>query len=84
MHDPGAVHGGGSCQVSLSYDEGITWVVVQSWEGNCPRVRKGEEGQMTNAYDVNQDYTFPIPNSLPSCGKVLAAWYIQPTLRPSS
>ena len=75
MFDPGAAHGGGSCQISLSYDEGQSWAVLQSWEGNCPRVRIGREGQETNVYDVNQNYTFPVPHNLPSCDNVIAAWY---------
>jgi len=76
MHDPiGAVHGGGSCQVSFSYDEGSNWVVVQSWEGNCPRVRKGQEGQATNTYDVSQDYSFRVPENFPSSDKVIVSWY---------
>ncbi|OAL56154.1 hypothetical protein IQ07DRAFT_660626 [Pyrenochaeta sp. DS3sAY3a] len=74
MHDPGAAHSGGSCQVSFSYDDGNTWVVIQSWEGNCVRVRQGQEGQVTNSYDTNQNYTFYIPASLPSGDKVIVAW----------
>jgi hypothetical protein len=75
MHDPaGAAHGGGSCQISFSYDAGVSWAVVQSWEGNCPRVRKGQEGGPTNTYDVSQDYEFRIPNDLPSSNEVIVAW----------
>ncbi|KAF2008344.1 lytic polysaccharide monooxygenase, partial [Aaosphaeria arxii CBS 175.79] len=69
-----AAHGGGSCQISLSYDSGHTWAVIQSWEGNCPRVRKGQEGEITNTYDANQDYTFRVPEGLPSSERVIAAW----------
>lgn len=75
MHDPGAAHGGGSCQISLSYDMGKHWVVVQSWEGNCPRVRKGQEGQKTNQYDINQDYSFRVPDNFPSSDRVIVSWY---------
>jgi hypothetical protein len=32
----GAQHGGGSCQLSLSYDKGTTWEVIKSIMGNCP------------------------------------------------
>ncbi|TWU72419.1 hypothetical protein ED733_002696 [Metarhizium rileyi] len=32
----GAFHGGGSCQASLSYDNGKTWKVIHSWIGSCP------------------------------------------------
>ncbi|KAJ6280866.1 hypothetical protein J3E71DRAFT_360386 [Bipolaris maydis] len=74
MHDPGAAHSGGSCQVSFSYDNGETWIVVQSWEGNCLRVRKGQEGQITNSYDTDQSYSFIIPTSLPGADMVIFAW----------
>jgi hypothetical protein len=74
MHDPGAAHSGGSCQISFSYDNGNSWVVVQSWEGNCVRVRKGYEGQLTNSYDIDQDYSFHIPESFPSADKVIIGW----------
>jgi hypothetical protein len=74
MHDPGAAHSGGSCQASFSYDNGETWIVVQSWEGNCLRVRKGQEGQLTNSYDVDQSYSFDIPDSLPGSNTVIFAW----------
>jgi len=68
----GAAHSGGSCQISFSYDEGQTWMVVQSWEGNCPRV--SAPGTIDNHYDVNQNYTFNIPTSFPSGERVIVAW----------
>ena len=74
MHDPGAAHSGGSCQASFSYDDGETWIVVQSWEGNCLRVRKGQEGQLTNSYDLDQTYSFDLPDSLPGSNSVIFAW----------
>lgn len=76
MHRPGAVHSGGSCQISFSYDDGITWIVAQSWEGNCPRVQRGLEGSITNFYDTDQSYTFEMPKSLPAADVVIAAWYV--------
>ncbi|CAN9183788.1 unnamed protein product [Alternaria alternata] len=74
MHDPGAAHSGGSCQASLSYNGGETWIVVQSWEGNCLRVRKGQEGQLTNSYDTDQSYSFDLPGSLPGADTAIFAW----------
>ncbi|KAI1663550.1 Lytic polysaccharide monooxygenase [Pyrenophora tritici-repentis] len=74
MHDPGAAHSGGSCQASFSYDNGETWVVVQSWEGNCLRVRKGQEGRLTNSYDIDQNYSFDIPDFLPGAETAIFAW----------
>ena len=68
----GAAHSGGSCQISLSYDKGQTWVVVQSWQGNCPRV--SVPGTISNHYDLNQNYTFNIPSSFPSGDRVIVAW----------
>lgn len=32
----GANHGGGSCQISLSYDQGKSWTVIKSVIGSCP------------------------------------------------
>jgi hypothetical protein len=32
----GAVHGGGSCQISLSFDQGKSFTVIQSIIGGCP------------------------------------------------
>lgn len=68
----GAAHSGGSCQISFSYDKGQTWVVVQSWQGNCPRV--SVPGTIDNHYDLNQNYTFNIPSSFPSGDRVIVAW----------
>jgi len=53
-----AVHGGGSCQLSLSYDNGESFKVIKSMIGGCP---------LTDTYD------FTIPASAPS-GDALFAW----------
>lgn len=74
MNKGGAAHSGGSCQVAFSYDEGATWVVVHSWEGNCPRV--ATPGGVTNVYDSNQDYTFTIPGHFPTGHGVIFAWLV--------
>ncbi|KAK3065025.1 hypothetical protein LTS18_013210 [Coniosporium uncinatum] len=70
----GAAHSGGSCQISFSYDKGRSWVVVQNYEGDCPRVRSDLKGQVTNFYDLNQDYTFTVPADFPSGDRVIVAW----------
>ncbi|KAK3699181.1 hypothetical protein LTR37_016542 [Vermiconidia calcicola] len=53
-----ATHGGGSCQLSLSYDNGATFRVIKSMIGGCP---------LTSSYD------FTIPSYAPA-GKALFAW----------
>lgn len=53
-----ASHGGGSCQIALSYDKGKTWKVIKSIIGGCPLSKK---------------YNFKIPSDAPS-GQALLAW----------
>ncbi|EMC94923.1 hypothetical protein BAUCODRAFT_518344 [Baudoinia panamericana UAMH 10762] len=53
-----AAHGGGSCQLSLSYDNGATFRVVKSMIGGCP---------LTSTYDLT------IPAYAPA-GAALLAW----------
>ncbi|KAJ2906264.1 hypothetical protein MKZ38_002343 [Zalerion maritima] len=57
----GAFHGGGSCQLSLSYDQGTTFKVIKSFIGNCPSAN-GE-----TSYDVT------VPSDAPS-GDAVFAW----------
>lgn len=57
----GTPHDGGSCQASLSYDQGSTWTVIHSYIGNCP----------ISAGDTNYDFT--IPNDTPA-GEALFGW----------
>ncbi|KAM5462247.1 putative DNA-directed RNA polymerase [Microsporum ferrugineum] len=54
----GASHGGGSCQVSLSYDAGQTFKAIKSFIGSCPLTKR---------------YKFTIPSNAPS-GNALLAW----------
>lgn len=54
----GATHLGGSCQLSMSYDDGATFKVIKSMIGGCP---------LTTTYD------FTVPASAPS-GQALFAW----------
>jgi hypothetical protein len=51
-------HGGGSCQLSLSYDNGGSFKVIKSMIGGCP---------------LTQQYDFTIPSFAPS-GNALFAW----------
>lgn len=53
-----ATHLGGSCQISLSYDNGVTFKVIKSMMGGCPLV---------------STYDFDIPSYAPT-GPALLAW----------
>ncbi|KAI8714511.1 hypothetical protein NCS52_01171000 [Fusarium sp. LHS14.1] len=72
-----AVHGGGSCQISITTDEkpdkNSVWKVIKSIEGGCPA--KGQEGNMggdPNAEDPYK-YSYTIPKEL-AAGKYTLAW----------
>jgi len=58
--DGSATHNGGSCQLSMSYDGGQTWVVFYSIVGGCP-------------IDT-ENYTIPVPSDLPPSARALLAW----------
>ncbi|EGE03336.1 endoglucanase [Trichophyton equinum CBS 127.97] len=53
-----ATHGGGSCQVSLSLDNGTSFRVIKSIMGGCP---------------LTDTYNFTIPRDTPS-GRAMLAW----------
>lgn len=53
------MHGGGSCQFAVSYDQGKNFAVIASVMGGCP---------IDLAYDI------PIPSTLPAGKKALFAW----------
>ncbi|EMR61516.1 hypothetical protein MGN70_000772 [Eutypa lata] len=55
----GATHNGGSCQLSLSYDQGTTFKVVKSFIGNCPV--------------VNGQFAFSVPADAPT-GDAVFSW----------
>jgi len=59
--DGGAAHGGGSCQVSLSFDGGVSYTVIKSFIGDCPHAGGGGAFQFT------------IPQSTPA-GTAIFAW----------
>lgn len=54
-----ATHGGGSCQVSLSYDNGRTFKVINSILGGCP---------------LQSTYNFAVPSGLPAGNNVVFSW----------
>lgn len=53
-----ATHSGGSCQLSLSYDNGATFKVIQSMVGGCP---------------LQSEYDFTLPGDVAN-GNALFAW----------
>ncbi|OLL25865.1 hypothetical protein NEOLI_001382 [Neolecta irregularis DAH-3] len=54
-----AVHGGGSCQISLSYNNGESFQVIHSMIGGCP---------------LPLSYEFTVPSDAPQSGQALLAW----------
>jgi hypothetical protein len=72
-----ATHGGGSCQISVTYDESptksSTFKVIHSIEGGCPiKGVAGNNGDSASAVDPDT-YSFTIPSSLPT-GTAVLAW----------
>lgn len=72
-----AVHGGGSCQVSVTYDNPPTknsvWKVIKSIEGGCPS--RNEPGNIPGDdpnYPIPDTYDFEIP-TIPE-GEATLAW----------
>lgn len=59
-------HYGGSCQIGFSVDNGTTWRVATSFEGNCPLRNGGESPE-------GQTFRFNIPVDIPY-GRALFAW----------
>lgn len=59
MSDSGATHGGGSCQASISEDNGVTFRAIKSYIGNCPV--------------ISASYNFTVPSET-KAGNVLFAW----------
>jgi len=72
-----AVHGGGSCQVSITYDEKpnaqSSFKVIKSIQGGCP-ARNTAGNLPANPDGAAPDtYEFTIPEDIPS-GKATIAW----------
>jgi hypothetical protein len=62
----GGNHYGGSCQVGFSIDQGKSFHVATSFEGDCPH-RNG--GQIPS----NQEFPFTVPLDIPT-GEAIFAW----------
>ncbi|KAH8816052.1 carbohydrate-binding module family 18 protein [Xylogone sp. PMI_703] len=56
----GALHGGGSCQIALSYDQGKSFTVIHSYIGSCP-------------IEAGQQFNFNVPSDAPT-GSAMFAW----------
>jgi len=72
-----AVHGGGSCQVSITYDtkpdKNSVWKVIHSIEGGCPaKNTPGNLGDDANARNPFT-YEYAIPDDIPT-GNATIAW----------
>ncbi|KAH6653503.1 hypothetical protein BKA67DRAFT_593326 [Truncatella angustata] len=71
------VHGGGSCQVSITYDaepgSRSVWRVIKSIEGGCPA--QGQVGNMGDNIEAEDpyEYNFTIPTDIPN-GTATIAW----------
>lgn len=67
-----AVHGGGSCQISLTTDRQPTknseWKVIKSFEGGCPA---NAEGNLPG--NDNSKFSFDMPEDI-EAGKYTLAW----------
>lgn len=72
----GATHGGGSCQISITYDESPTkdsvFKVIHSIEGGCVANVAGNIGDSATAASP-YTFQFPIPSDIPT-GKATLAW----------
>ncbi|KAK7414717.1 hypothetical protein QQX98_006485 [Neonectria punicea] len=72
-----AVHGGGSCQISITTDKepdaNSVWKVIKSIEGGCPA--QGEEGNIGDDANAVDPYTYDytIPSEL-AAGDYTLAW----------
>ncbi|KAM0335696.1 hypothetical protein ACHAQA_000746 [Verticillium albo-atrum] len=72
-----AVHGGGSCQVSITYDAqpdaNSVWKVIKSIEGGCPaQDTPGNLAENANL-ETPFKYSFDIPSDIPA-GNGTIAW----------
>ena len=73
-----AVHGGGSCQISLTTDnpakKSSKWQVIHSIEGGCPsKTATGNLGDAPDATDLASKYEYTIPAGIKP-GTYTLAW----------
>ncbi|KAL9084830.1 MAG: hypothetical protein Q9165_007898 [Trypethelium subeluteriae] len=86
-----AVHAGGSCQVSVTYEtdaekvkDPANWYVIHSIEGGCPAIAKGNLNTATECGSLGQtecvnSFPFEIPKELKN-GQATMAWTWSNTL----
>jgi hypothetical protein len=73
-----ATHGGGSCQISLTYDfpptKDSVFKVIHSIQGGCPA--KNTPGNMGNSASAADPfgYSFKIPSNIPTCDNCTISW----------
>ncbi|KAJ1843442.1 hypothetical protein LPJ73_005493 [Coemansia sp. RSA 2703] len=66
-----AIHSGGNCEFSISYDGGNTFAVIHQELRYC--FLNGKPSSLTNTAQV-LSYTFNLPANLPSSDKAVFAW----------
>lgn len=70
-----ATHGGGSCQISITYDQppnpNSVWKVLRSFQGSCPR--KGEGNLAANPANPLPKLFYDVPKGLHD-GAATIAW----------
>ncbi|PUU75227.1 hypothetical protein B9Z19DRAFT_995570, partial [Tuber borchii] len=62
-------HSGGSCQASISFDNGGTWKVLHTYQGGCPR----GVAPNSNIAGPDQRFAFDVPAETQS-GDALFSW----------
>jgi hypothetical protein len=72
-----AVHGGGSCQISITYDtqpnKQSSFKVIHSIQGGCPARNSAGNAGNNPAAAAPDEYEFEIPADIPN-GKATLAW----------
>ncbi|KAF8425477.1 hypothetical protein EV426DRAFT_47307 [Tirmania nivea] len=72
-----AVHGGGSCQISITYDnppnKNSVFKVIKSFEGGCPGSQDTYQNLPANPENILPPLPYTIPTDIPS-GVAVVAW----------